>query len=212
MHHIHSSTRRAASAVLILILLAVALSACGSSSSKSASATSAAKLSANAGPQALSARFTALRECLAKNGIALPKRPAGQGPRGGFLGGILGGGGAAGLHLPSGVSRAQYEAALKKCGAGPPLRGGTRGFGRLRAPAFQAALKKFAACMRANGVNVPEPNTSGSGPIFGTSGLDTKSPQFKAATSKCASQLRVGFKPRAGTAPGTPGGGAQPTG
>ena len=206
MHHTKTSRSRAAGAVLsLLILMAVALSACGSSSSQSASAaasTTAKTSTGPASPSQLAARFTALRECLEKNGITLPKTPAGQRPRG-FLGGTLGVPG--GFHLPNGVSKAQYEAVLKKCGAGAPLRGGTRGFGRLRSPAFQAALKRFAACMRANGVNVPEPNTSGSGPIFGTNGLRTTSPQFRAAEVKCASMLRATLRAvpgKAGTSTG----------
>ncbi|HMD55987.1 MAG TPA: hypothetical protein VKG82_00800 [Solirubrobacteraceae bacterium] len=205
MPQIHTSRRRAASAVLILILMAVmavALSACGSSSSKSASAASATAPSTTGSPtpKSLASRFAALRECLAKNGVTLPQRPAGQRPGGGFLGG------AGGFHLPAGVSRAQYEAALNKCRAGARLSGGTRGFGRLRSPAFRVALRKFAACMRANGVNVSEPNTSGSGPVFGTKGLDTTSPQFKVAISKCSSDLRSTYRhPSTGAVPGTPG-------
>ena len=58
------------------------------------------------------------------------------------------------------------------------------------------ALSKFAACLRENGVNIPEPNTSGHGPVFNTKGINTASPQFRAATVKCrgvlASALRAG--------------------
>ena len=71
---------------------------------------------------------------------------------------------------PTGVTRAQYEAALKKCG-GARLRG--RRVAASNSPAFRQALAKFAACMRENGVNVPAPNTSGNGPIFNTKGLNT---------------------------------------
>jgi hypothetical protein len=202
MPHIHTSRRRAASAVLIMILTALVLSACGSSSTKTTSAASATATNGSTIPGSPAKRFAALRECLLKNGIKLPQRAQGQRPPGV---GLLSGGPPA-FQLPAGVTRAQYEAALKKCGGGAIVRGGTRGFGRLRNPQFQAALKKFATCMRANGVNVPEPNTSGSGPIFGTKGLDTGSPQFKSATAKCASQLRSSF-PRGPRAGGAPGGG-----
>jgi hypothetical protein len=37
---------------------------------------------------------------------------------------------------------------------------------------------------------VPAPNTSGTGPVFNTKGLDTTSATFKAAQSKCSSLLR----------------------
>ncbi len=76
--------------------------------------------------------------------------------------------GRAGLQLPKGVTRAQYEAAIKKCGGGSFAGRGAR----FNSPAYKAALTKFAACMRENGVNVPAPNTSGSGPIFDTKGLE----------------------------------------
>ncbi len=76
----------------------------------------------------------------------------------------------------------------------------------MNSPAYKAALTKFAACMRENGVNVPAPNTSGNGPIFNTKGIDTHSAQFKAAEKKCQSLLtrRSGVHPARwpGSAPG----------
>jgi hypothetical protein len=139
-----------------------------------------------------------VRECLQKDGITLPKPNPGQ-PGSGFLGGTP--------TLPKGVTRAQYQAALKKCG------GGFTGIPRFRLPAFNKELAKFAACMRANGVNVPPPNASGKGPIFSTKGLNPSSPQFKAAEAKCSAQLRgllLGGGARTGGpsagAPAVPGG------
>jgi hypothetical protein len=100
---------------------------------------------------------------------------------------LLGGSGAG--QLPKGTTRAQYAAALKKCG-GNAFAGGTSR--RFNSPAFKAALAKFATCMRENGVNIPAPNTSGKGPIFATKGLNPSSPQFKAAEVKCSGALRGG--------------------
>ena len=131
--------------------------------------------------------FSAMRECLQKNGITLPKAtPGARRPRGlGFLGA---GGGA----LPKGVTRAQLQAAMKKCGGGGRfLRGGPAG---LNNPVFKTALAKFAQCLRQNGVNVPAPNTSGRGPVFGTKGLHTSSPQFRSATTKCRGALMGAFR------------------
>jgi hypothetical protein len=209
MPHINRTRRvsvTAATAVVVLLLASLALAACGGSSSSSstsanAAATSATGATGTAGRGA--GRFTALRECLQKNGITLPKRTPGQRPRGG-AGGFLGGGagGAGGPHLPNGVSRAQYEAAVKKCGGGAFAGGG----GRFNSPAAKQALAKFATCMRENGVNVPEPNTSG-GPIFNSKGLNTSSPKFKAAEAKCQSDLRGAFlRGRGGRPPTGPGG------
>ena len=78
MPHIDINRRKPATAVLILLLAGLLLAACGSSSSSSsssnasASATSTGAGGGATGPRA--GRFLALRECLQKNGITLPKR------------------------------------------------------------------------------------------------------------------------------------------
>ncbi len=224
MSHINSNRRRrkpAAAAVLVL-LACLGLAACGNGSSKSSSTSANAATTTPAGttgtgttgqgaagqgaPGQGAARFKAMRECLQKNGITLPKPTPGQRRPGGpgeFLGG-----GASGPKLPSGVTRAQYEAALKKCGGGAGF--AKRGTG-IKSPAFQQALAKFAACMRENGVNVPSPNTAGNGPIFSTKGLNTASAQFRAAETKCSSDLRSAFRRGQGTG-AAPNGGAAPGG
>jgi hypothetical protein len=102
------------------------------------------------------------------------------------------------------VTRAQYEAALKKCGVHVFTGGGARFTNN---PAFKTALAKYAECLRQNGVNVPAPNTSGKGPVFDTKGIDTSSPQFKAATTKCRSTLTGAFRRPGGTGGPAPGGG-----
>ncbi len=210
------AARPATAALAILLLGCVGLAACGGSSNSSSTSTTAAAANAT-GPAATSSgagtsstgtpppagatgsgpsRFKAIRECLQKNGITLPQRtPGTRRPPG--AGGFLGGAGPA---LPKGVTRAQYEAALKKCG-GRALGGGVA---RLKSPVYQQALAKFATCMRENGVNVPQPNTSGKGPVFNVKGLNTASAQFKAAESKCSVQLQGAFRPRPGGGP--PGG------
>jgi hypothetical protein len=58
-------------------------------------------------------------------------------------------------------------------------------------------------------VNVPAPNTSGSGPVFDTKGIDTSSAQFKAAEAKCQSDLSGAFR-RGPSAGGAGGNGAAP--
>ena len=217
MSHITSNRRKrkrkparrilAAAALLVLLLACLGLAACGgssksSSTSANASATTPAGAAGTGATGAGATRFKALRECLQKNGITLPQRTPGQRPGGGpgGAGGFLGGGrGAGGPKLPSGVTRAQYEAAIKKCGSGGHfLRSGPAGFSN---PAFKQALTKFAACMRENGINVPAPNTSGSGPVFDTKGIDTASSQFRTAESKCRSELTSAFRRPGSAAP-----------
>jgi hypothetical protein len=205
-NHFRARARRrwwGALAGLAVVAIAVTLAACGGSSSKTGSANSATN-SANTTTQAngrRSGRFAALRACLQKEGITLPSAPSGRpaGPGGG--GGLLGGGGG-GFKAPAGVSQSKFQEALKKCGAGA-FRGGRR----VNTAAARAALTKFAQCMRENGVNLPAPNTSGKGPVFNSKGLNTSSAAFKAAESKCRSDLRGTFGGRGG-----PRGGAPPNG
>ncbi len=187
----------AVAAVSLFLLTALLLSACGGSSKSSSSAT-ASSASAQRGGQ-FGARDASIRACLQKNGVTLPKRPGGQQKsgqgapgEGGTPGsrGPFGAGAAGGLQLPKGVTRAQLEAAFKKCGGG--FRRG-RGFD---STAGRQRFAKFAECMRKNGVKLPTPNTSGKGPIFNTKGIDTSSAAFKAADAKCMKELR----PRGSTA------------
>jgi hypothetical protein len=207
MPHTNIRSRRPAVGALVILLAAcIGLAACGSSKSPSTSSstsTTAASSSATANPRQagrargeLGKRFAAMRECLQKNGIRLPRRTPGSrpGPGGGFLG--AGGG----PQLPKGVTRAQYEAAVKKCGGFPAGRFAGGAAARTNSPAFRQALVKFAECMRSNGIKIPAPNTSGKGPIFSSKGLDTTSPQFRSATMKCRSALVATFR--------RPGGGA----
>jgi hypothetical protein len=185
----------------IALLACVGLAACGGSSSTSTSTTnasantSAAKTSTT--PNRSPGRFAALRECLQKNGVTLPAPTPGQAGQGHFLRSPGGG-----QQLPKGVTRAQLQAAMKKCGAperafGPGGQAARRRFG---SPAFRTALTAFAACMRSNGVNLPPPDTSGTGPVFSTKGVNTASATFKAASAKCQSVLRSAF-PRPAGAP-----------
>jgi hypothetical protein len=99
---------------------------------------------------------------------------------------LLGGGGGRGrFRPPAGVSATQFQEALKKCG-----RGNAGGAARFNSPTAKAALTKFVACMGENGVKLPAPNTSGNGPVFNTTGINTTSSTFKSAQSKCQSALQ----------------------
>jgi hypothetical protein len=232
MPHIRTPRRKPA-AVAPLIALAVTLvaatlglAACGGSSSTTthtaanAAATGTTTPSASAtgtAPPGTSstgtpgapgrpnpARFTAMRACLAKKGITLPQRTPGV-PGGGLL---------RGAQLPKGVTRAQYLEALKSCGGGAGFAGGHFGgghFSRVHSafddPRFHQALVRFATCLRQNGMNVAEPNTSGKGPIFNTKGLNTGTPQFRAAETKCRTALFGALRPKA-----RPGAAGSPTG
>jgi hypothetical protein len=222
MPHISLIRRTPAAATLTILLLAAGgLAACGGSGGSTTNSAKAATNSAAtgaagsgtspsgtsstgttpaapgspAGPgsAARTLRFTAMRACLSKKGITVPQRTPGFVPGGG-------------AQLPKGMTRTQFAEALKSCGAnvGGPLGGPHRSFHpgahTFNNPRFHAVLARFAACLRQNGVNVGEPNTTGKGPIFNTKGLNTGSTQFKAASAKCRGVLFAGVRPKA--APG----------
>jgi hypothetical protein len=209
--------RRLIAAVPLVLLASLVLAACGSSSSSSTSTSAAAASSSGTGATGTTgarrggARFAALRECLEKNGITLPARKAGARPQGatggtrppGGAGGVLGGGGA-GPTLPKGVTRAQYEAALKKCGGSNFFGGGAGARRNFNSPERTAALDKFASCMRQHGVNLPAPNTTGTGPVFDTKSINTTSAAFRTAETACSKDLAGAFRRRAGAGGGGP--------
>src|ERR1700759_166814 len=96
MPRTHGNRRaRSAAAALLILLVALGLTACGGSSKGSSTATSAsaATTTGKRGGQ-FAARATALRACLQKEGITLPKRPSGQGGQGPGQAGTPGQGGA----------------------------------------------------------------------------------------------------------------------
>jgi hypothetical protein len=171
MNPSHINASRSAAPALAVLLCSLGLAACGGSSAGTTTnraTTSPTNPAGGAGAAVPNAgRAATLRECLKRQGMTLPKPSAGGG------------------QLPKGVTRAQFEAALKNCGAGALGRQGLleSNTGRIQ------ALTKFAACMRSNGVNLPPPDTSGKGAIFNTRGLDTASAQFRTARMKCASLL-----------------------
>ncbi len=222
--HLRLTKRPAAASLLLVLALAgLLLAGCGSSSSNTGTTSASATAPGGAGATgagstggtgstgARGARGKAIRECLQKAGINLPAQPQGTRPRGG--GGFFGGSGG-GPALPKGVTREQFQAALKKCGLTRRFGAGGR-FGAGRAnfntPAFRKTLASFATCMNEHGVKLPAPNTSGKGPVFDTSGIDTKSATFQKAEETCRSKVHLAF-PGAGGAPsgtgGPPAGGA----
>lgn len=152
----------------------------GASTGTSSTASTTPGATTGTTPANRAARLAAVHTCLSKKGIT------------------LGAGGLSGAQLPKGMTRAQLVEALESCGKG--LNGSRLGKGGsgVKNPfnngRFHAVLARFAACLRQNGVNIGEPNTSGKGPVFATKGINTGSPQFKAATAKCRGTLLGALK------------------
>lgn len=63
-----------------------------------------------------------------------------------------------------------------------------------QATAFRSALVQFASCLRGKGVKIPAPNASASGPVLSSKGLNTNTPQYRAALAKCRAVLVGAFK------------------
>ncbi|HST41939.1 MAG TPA: hypothetical protein VLK58_20645 [Conexibacter sp.] len=192
------SNLRALVAGLAAIAVALPLAACGSSGDDAGSATTAARTAAGGGGPGGRDRAE-LTACLREQGVELPQPPAGGGrpdgpPQGattpdgppGTDGGPGAGGGFFGRDL-SEAERAKLEAAFEACSG----RGGAPGRAAGAGPASPsaAALEKFVACVRRNGYDLPEANTSGDGPVFDEDAVDREDPAFVSATRACQRYL-----------------------
>ncbi|HTQ68050.1 MAG TPA: hypothetical protein VMI13_05110 [Solirubrobacteraceae bacterium] len=89
---------------------------------------------------------------------------------------------AAGSKLPSGVSRARYQAALKACGHAIKLP-------KVSLPSRTGSAAEFVKCMRRHGIDMPPLETSARGPRVSFQGVDTSSENFKGAMKKCRAHL-----------------------
>ena len=111
----------------------------------------------------------------------------------------------------------QFQAAIKVCGKN--LRGAFGNVTPAQRQQFQAAMLKFAQCLRSQGLNVQDPqfNASGSptsrppgdgggGPGGFLRGLDRNDPKTQAAMKACQASLPQ--RPGGGAGPGAPAPGA----
>jgi hypothetical protein len=194
INHVVSLRRvRGAAALLLTAALAVSLSACGSSASGSTNASTGAASTVSSRYQAR----LALAKCLRAHGLNVPD----PSPNGGGAGGAPGGGGFRTLR-----SQPNFQAAMQACAK---YRRSGFGFGNLtpqQRAQFQQDLVKFAQCMRAHNVAIPDPTTSAGGG-FGIfrqiPDSERQSPAFRSALQTCSSNLP--FRPGGGR-PGAPPG------
>lgn len=110
-----------------------------------------------------------------------------------------GDGGGFKMMLPEGVTPESIEGAQEKCKQYMPSGGSMKGGGE--DPEAVEKQRKFAQCMRDNGIpRYPDPQAGG-GPVkrdADTFGMDPRDPKFKAAEEKCA-EFRP--KPPGGSTP-----------
>jgi hypothetical protein len=181
--------------------LSLGIAACGSASSSSA--TGAAGGTAVASTGSASARYQArlaYAKCMRTHGVNVPDPSPNGGPAGGG-----GGGGFRALR-----SSPNFQSANKACAS---LRAKAFGFGSL-SPAqqaqFQQELVKFAQCMRAHSIDIPDPTTStggGFGIFRQIPDSQRNSPAFRSALQACSANLprRPGRGGPGGPAPGGAG-------
>jgi hypothetical protein len=172
-------TPRASQTAVVLVALATLVAGCGSSSSTSSSTSTSASAATSTGRAKLAA-------CLKQHGITLPAgrrpgagappgapgsgtgtTPTGRPPGGGFFGRAGG--------------RSKFRAAFKACGADFRAGGRRRGFFN------RQNIQKYVTCVRQHGYNLPNPNFSGSGPVF-PANIRTNE-KFQSASKACQSLL-----------------------
>lgn len=171
-----------------LLAAALTFAACGSSDgggSSTAATTGDATAVRTGGEEA-----GRLRACLSEHGVDLPERPRrvegaappdGPPPRGARMAPL-------GADL-SETDRERLETALEDCGGRPFT-------AARRAPAIDdAALGRYVACVRSNGYDLPDPDTSGDGPVFDADEVDRDDPAFVRASRACERLLAARATP-----------------
>lgn len=199
---------RALAAVALTAALALGLTACGSSSAPSTASASTAAGSGASSSSAYQARLN-FAKCMRSHGVNVPDPSANGGPAAGAGGGLF-------RQLRSNPN---FQSASQACAQ---YRRRAFGFANIT-PAQRAQLQqdlvKFAQCMRAHNIDVPDPTSSGGGGfrIFRQiPSSERNSPQFRSAVQACSTNLpfrRGGGGPGGGPPGGAagPAGGAPPT-
>jgi hypothetical protein len=169
-------------------VVALTLAACGggSGSSNASSGTSTTASDGSGGFQLTDEQ----RSCIEGKGVTVPQG-GGQPPAGGQppSGGSPPSGGA-----PGGQDFQKLQQAMQDCGVNLPSR--PQGGGNFDPSQMGKQISQYVACVRKNGYDLPDPNTSGSGPVFDSSQVNRNDPKFKAASAKCQNLLPQGGPPQ----------------
>ncbi len=187
--------RRILAASAISAALVVGLTACGSSSPSTTSNTAA-----SGGSTSASARYQArlnLAKCLRAHGLNVPDPSPNGGPAGGGGGGFF----------RTARSSPNFQSAMQACAQYRQQATPGANLSPAQRAQFQQALVKFAECMRARNINIPDPTTSAGGG-FGIfrqiPSSERNSPAFRTALQACSTNLpfRPGARPGAGASSG----------
>lgn len=174
--------------------IAVGVSACGSAGSSAAASAGGGTASSSGSQTSSRVKFA---ECMRSHGVDVPDPSSTGGP---------GPGGAGAQAFQKAQASPNFQSAIKACAS---LRSRAFGFANIT-PAqrqqFQHDAVKFAECMRAHNINIPDPTSNGAGGFGIFRGLrdsgQLNSPAFKSAMTACMSNLPNGGR----FAPGAPGG------
>ncbi len=191
--------RRTVAALAVGSLLALGVAACGSSSSSSTTTASAG--SGGTSATSSSARYQArlnFAKCMRAHGVNVPDPSPNAGPAGG----------GGGLGLRSLRSSPNFQSANQACAKYRSQAFGLANLTPAQRAQFQQDLVKFAECMRAHNIDIPDPSTSGGGGfrIFRQlPSSERNSPKFQSALQACSSNIP--FRRGAGPGGPPPGGG-----
>jgi hypothetical protein len=169
---------------IVTILLSIALAACGIG-------VNAAKPSPTADPQKAMLAFA---QCMRDHGVNLPDPGPTSGP----------------VQLND-VDPTTMDAAQKACQS--KLKGqNVKTPSAAEQARMRDALLKFSACMRAHGINLPDPQFNGNGATLRVgpdAGIDPNSAEYQAAQKACEKNLPNGGKGLSTSRGGSGGSGPQ---
>ena len=181
--------------------IAVGLTGCGSSGSSAATAGAASASTSSSSRYQARVKAAA---CLRAHGLNVPDPSPNAGPAGG-----AGGGGGGGGRLRQLLTTPAGQAASKACASEISQAFAFASITPAQRAQFQQDAVKFAQCMRAHNVNIPDPTSNGTGGfgIFRSiPSSERNSPAFQSAFTACSSNLpNKGRFGRGGASVGGPG-------
>lgn len=123
--------------------------------------------------------FEHLNACLKAHGINNPEASARAADAERMIPALLGTGG---IPVPSGVTKSQYEATLRRCGVTNIHVGRVAITNSL----VRRKIVSVRACLANNGFTLPAANFPGPGPVLDTSGVDVGSARWVATAMGCS--------------------------
>lgn len=123
--------------------------------------------------------FTHLNMCLKAHGVVNPEASARAVDAERTIPALLGTGG---IPVPSGVTKPQYEAALRRCGMTNVRVGRTV----ITNPLVRRKILSVRTCLTNNGFTLPAANFPGPGPVLDTSGINVGSARWVATAMGCS--------------------------